>query len=105
MVRIAWQVVVPICDGLLTGFIPADTGPYASYPEYSRANSYPWSPSPPRRARPGPGPHTPRAQVVQERLRSRRPLNPKNKDKLRRVIQARCRTPSSLRSLQVLEGP
>ena len=30
----------------------------ASYPEYSRANSYPWSPLPPRRARPGPGPHT-----------------------------------------------
>ena len=27
------------------------------YPEYSRANSYPWSPFPPRRARPGPGPH------------------------------------------------
>ena len=29
------------------------------YPEYSRANSYPWSPFPPRRARPGPGPRTP----------------------------------------------
>jgi len=28
------------------------------YPEYSRANSYPWSPPPPRRARPGPGPHS-----------------------------------------------
>ena len=27
------------------------------YPEYSRANSYPWSPFHPRRARPGPGPH------------------------------------------------
>ena len=28
--------VVPICDGLLTGFLPEDKGPYASYPEYSR---------------------------------------------------------------------
>jgi len=28
------------------------------YPEYSRANSYPCSPSPPRRARPRPGPHS-----------------------------------------------
>ena len=28
------------------------------YPEYSRANSYPWSPFPPRRACPGPGPHS-----------------------------------------------
>ena len=27
------------------------------YPAYSLANSYPWSPFPPRRARPGPGPH------------------------------------------------
>ena len=27
-------------------------------PLYSRANYYPWSPFPPRRARPGPGPHT-----------------------------------------------
>ena len=27
------------------------------YLESSRANSYPWSPFPPRRARPGPGPH------------------------------------------------
>ena len=25
------------------------------YPEYSRSNSYPWSPFPPMRARPGPG--------------------------------------------------
>jgi len=35
----------------------------------SRANSYPWCPFPPRRARPGPGPHTmarPR-QIVQRR--------------------------------------
>ena len=29
--------------------------PPRAYPEYSRANSYPWSPFPPRRARPGPG--------------------------------------------------
>jgi hypothetical protein len=29
-------------------------------PEYCRANSYPWSSFPPRRARPGPGPHKPR---------------------------------------------
>ena len=35
-----------------------DKGPSASYPEYSRDNSYPRSPFPPRRARPGPGPHT-----------------------------------------------
>ena len=28
-----------------------------SPPEYSRAYLYPWSPFPPRRARPGPGPH------------------------------------------------
>jgi hypothetical protein len=27
------------------------------YPESSRADSYPWSPFPSRRARPGPGPH------------------------------------------------
>ena len=31
---------------------------YASYSEYSRANSYPWSAFHPRLARPGPGPHT-----------------------------------------------
>ena len=31
--------------------------PLRPYPEYSRANPYPWSPFPPRRARPGPGPH------------------------------------------------
>jgi len=30
----------------------------ATFPEYSRANSHPWDLSPPRRARPGPGPHT-----------------------------------------------
>ena len=29
--------------------------PLRPWPEYSRANSYPWSPFPPRRARPGPG--------------------------------------------------
>jgi len=34
------------------------TGSLRPYPEYSRANSYPWSPFPPRRARPGPGAHT-----------------------------------------------
>ena len=28
------------------------------HPEYSRANSYPWSPFPLRRARPRPGRHT-----------------------------------------------
>ena len=28
------------------------------YPKYSRANSYHWSHFPPRRARPGPGPHS-----------------------------------------------
>ena len=28
------------------------------YPEYSRANFHHWSPFPPERARPGPGPHT-----------------------------------------------
>ena len=28
------------------------------YPEYCRANFYPWSSFPSRRARPGPGPHT-----------------------------------------------
>ena len=33
--------------------------PLRPYPEYSRANSYPWSPFPPRRARPGPCPHSP----------------------------------------------
>jgi len=27
------------------------------HPDYSRANSYPLSPFPPRRTRPGPGPH------------------------------------------------
>ena len=32
-------------------------GPYASYPECSRANFYPWSPFPLRRAHLGPGPH------------------------------------------------
>ena len=35
-------------------FHPATLRPY---PEYSRANSYPSSPFPPRRARPGPDPH------------------------------------------------
>jgi len=34
-----------------------------TYPEYSRANSYPWCFFPPRRARPGPGPHTGRNQL------------------------------------------
>ena len=29
-----------------------------TYPEYSPANSYPWIPFPPRRARPRPGPHS-----------------------------------------------
>jgi len=33
--------------------------PLRSYPKYSRAKSYPWSPFPPRRARPGPGRHKP----------------------------------------------
>ena len=33
-------------------------GPDASYTKYSRANSYPWRSFPPRRARPGLGPHT-----------------------------------------------
>jgi len=42
-------------DALLTGFLPEDKGPYALTPN-SRANSYPWSPFPLRRARPGPGP-------------------------------------------------
>ena len=32
-------------------------GMQCSYFEFSRANCYPWSPSPPRWARPGPGPH------------------------------------------------
>jgi len=41
------------CDAVLAGFLPA----LRPYPEHSRANSYPWSPFPPRRARPGPGPH------------------------------------------------
>ena len=50
--------VVPICDASLTGFPPVDKGPHASYPEYSRANSYHLSAFPSRRARPGPGPHT-----------------------------------------------
>jgi hypothetical protein len=36
---------------------PRKTGPYATYPEYSRANSYPWSPIS-RRARPRAGPHS-----------------------------------------------
>ena len=36
----------------------ADAVPFRPYPEYDRANFYPWSPCPPRRARPGPGPHT-----------------------------------------------
>ena len=40
------------------------TGAYRPHPEYSRANSYPWSPFSPRRARPGPGPHTPSRVVV-----------------------------------------
>ena len=34
------------------------SAPYASYPEYSRATSYRWSLSPPRRAYPGAGPQT-----------------------------------------------
>ena len=34
------------------------TGSLCPCLEYSRANSYPWSPFPPRRARPGPGPHS-----------------------------------------------
>jgi len=33
----------PIYDGLLAGFLPEDKDPYASYPEYGRANSYPWT--------------------------------------------------------------
>jgi len=37
--------------------LPEDKGPYATHPEYSRANPYPWCPFPARRARPGPGPH------------------------------------------------
>ena len=32
--------------------------PVRPYPEYSRDNSYSWSPFLPRRARPGPGPHS-----------------------------------------------
>jgi len=36
---------------------PRTTWRLRPYPEYSRANSYPWSPFPPRRARPGSGPH------------------------------------------------
>ena len=31
----------------------------SSYPEYSRADFYPWSPFPPRQARPRPDPHPP----------------------------------------------
>jgi len=37
--------------------LPHPGCPFASFPGYSRANSYPWSPFLPRRARPGPGPH------------------------------------------------
>ena len=49
-------------DSRITALLPS-VRPFLSgcdhhgYPEYSRANSYPWSPFPPRRARPGPGPH------------------------------------------------
>jgi len=51
--------VVPICNGLLTEFLPEDKGPYASY----TPNTVELIPTlgalfPLRRARPRPGPHT-----------------------------------------------
>ena len=42
-----WEIVAVFVLALVT-----------SYSEYSRANSYPWSPFSPRLARPGPGPRT-----------------------------------------------
>jgi len=62
----------PACeDRVLDGPASEDQGPYASYPEYSRANSYPWSPFPPRRAHPGPGPYTAEQARGKERAERR----------------------------------
>ena len=52
----------PLAGGILTGKHKPDADPDAGrcvrpYPESSRAYSCPWSPCPPRRARPGPCPH------------------------------------------------
>ena len=47
----------------LPGFLPEDQGPYDSYPDYSRADSCPWSPLPPRWDCPGPCPHPPRCAL------------------------------------------
>ena len=44
-------------------------------PEDSRANSYPWSPFPPRRARPGPGPHN-HPVLLQGYLAHKKPPTP-----------------------------
>ena len=49
--------VVPICEGLLTGFLPEDKGPYALTPNKVELIPTLGALSPPRRARPGPGPH------------------------------------------------
>ena len=49
------------------------------YPEYSRANSYHWSPFPPRWARPGPGFHPPhRFRAKREPLRTFQLLFPES---------------------------
>jgi len=42
------------------------------YTEYSRPNSYPWSPFPPRRACPGPGPQTLAVLLVLDPGRAKR---------------------------------
>ena len=49
--------VVPICDALLTGFLPEDKGPSALTPNTVELIPTLGVLSPPRRARPGPGPH------------------------------------------------
>ena len=59
----------------------ARQGPLRPYSEYSRANSYPWRPFPPRRARPGPGPHTKHPLHTQPRSSPTQPPIPPNQEK------------------------
>ena len=59
--QIAWLGALGIHFGVCKGVVPVD---------HSRDSSYPWSPFPPRRARPGPGPH-----IQQDLLRNRHELN------------------------------
>ena len=56
------------------------------YLEYSRANSYPWIPFPPRRARPGPGPH--KSQALSQPIGAHQPGDPQRRHQaLLQVLQ------------------